>query len=95
MEEWRKLPPLVRASSAQYLAQLISLKACDLQDEAARQRELGMLRRAQVTDRFVRLQTALGQLFVDLAIVADDEAVERGIDTDLYPNLLERPLTTL
>ncbi len=54
-----------------------------------------MLRRAQVTDRFVRLQTALGQLFVDLAIVADDEAVERGIDTDLYPNLLERPLTTL
>lgn len=78
LDEWRKLPPLVRAAKAEHLrlAAVRSLQGC--QSEEKNQRETGLRRRAAVNRAFVTAETAMHSLWCELCSVADEEADSLG-----------------
>lgn len=88
-ERWKQLPPLVRASCASWLINVLDNSADQHARNMAKQKVCGLDRRAKISEAFGRSDRTVAQLFVALCKEADAEAVAKGIDADIKPEPVE------
>lgn len=83
VKSWQEIPPLVRASVGASLVASLDRHLDGLLYAAYNERE-DMPRRQKVTTLFANGFEAHRQLLVELANLADDDAVSKGIDLDTH-----------
>jgi len=83
IEDWSRLPSLVRAASAARLVKVSGQQANVLDGDVKLWKEVGAgSRRLRVTERFCDAEIAWMRLFLALMKEADDEAEKNGVDAD-------------
>lgn len=82
-EEWKRLPPLVRAGISVWLVE--QLGKGNFTQRTSQLEGVGLERRAKVCRRFDSGHAAVQRLFITLCKEADAEAEAKGIDADTEP----------
>jgi len=85
-EEWRRLPPMVRAGEAMAIVLPIAQRSDG--DDAQKEfcRKAGLPRREKVVTAFSAARAMIQHLFIGLAREADEEAAKLGINVDVAPS---------
>ena len=83
LEGWLLMPPLVRASAASSITDMLEHMIERAGQDGARDQTRGMTRRSRVGALFGLSYLSVQELMIDLVKLADDEAVKMGIDADI------------
>jgi len=83
MEGWMLMPPLIRASAASSITDMLEHMIERAGRDSAQDQTRGMARRSRVGALCGLSYVSVQDLMIDLVKLADAEAVEMGIDADI------------